>query len=116
MASARARRFPLQSLPPKFLSHKEERRRRIRKRDYSGAMRIKSVPLLFVDAVGTLVPTNADDRNANAIFIICVTRVVVSNISGVRAVVLCLLLSLSAKKKAKIFYRRFEIMYSLLLL
>ena len=41
-------------------------------------MRIKSVPLLFVDAVGTLVPTNADDRNANAIFIIYVTRVVVS--------------------------------------
>ena len=67
-------------------------------------MRIKSVPLLFVDAVGTLVPTNADDRNANAIFIICVTRVVVSNRSGVRAVVLCLLLSLSLrKKKAKIF-------------
>ena len=66
-------------------------------------MRIKSVPLLFVDAVGTLVPTNADDRNANAIFIICVTRVVVSNISGVRAVVLCLLLSLSAKKKSENF-------------
>ena len=61
-------------------------------------MRIKSVPLLFVDAVGTLVPTNADDRNANAIFIICVTRVVVSNRSGVRAVVLCLLLSLCEKK------------------
>jgi len=66
-------------------------------------MRIKSVPLLFVDAVGTLVPTNADDRNANAIFIICVTRVVVSNISGVRAVVLCLLLSLCEKKKRKFF-------------
>ena len=66
-------------------------------------MRIKSVPLLFVDAVGTLVPTNADDRNANAIFIICVTRVVVSNRSGVRAVVLCLLLSLCEKKKRKFF-------------
>jgi hypothetical protein len=75
-ARAVSRSNPL--LPPKFLSHKKERRRRIRKRDYSGAMRIKSVPLLFVDAVGTLVPTNADDRNANAIFIIYVTRVVVS--------------------------------------
>ena len=78
-------------------------------------MRIKSVPLLFVDAVGTLVPTNADDRNANAIFIICVTRVVVSNRSGVRAVVLCLLLSLSAKKKSENFLQAVRD-YSLLLL
>ena len=44
-----------------------------RKRDAFGAIRIARVPLLFVDAVGTLVPTNAEDRNANAmLFDACV--------------------------------------------
>ena len=69
------------SSPPAFLretkfsaqrrkSRAERRRRKNRKRDDARAMRIICAPLLFVDAVGTLVPTNAEDRNANAIFVL----------------------------------------------
>ncbi len=60
-------------------SRRREREKRkeksyiFRKRDAFGAIRIARVPLLFVDAVGTLVPTNAEDRNANAmLFDACV--------------------------------------------
>ena len=48
-----------------------------RKRDAFGAIRIARVPLLFVDAVGTLVPTNAEDRNANAMLFDARARVCV---------------------------------------
>jgi hypothetical protein len=51
-------------------SRAERRRKKNRKRDDARAMRIICAPLLFVDAVGTLVPTNAEDRNANAIFVL----------------------------------------------
>jgi hypothetical protein len=39
-------------------------------------MRIICAPLLFVDAVGTLVPTNAEDRNANAIFVLVMSKTI----------------------------------------
>jgi len=110
MASARARRFPLQSLPPKFLSHKK-------KKDDEEFVN-ETTPARCELRAYLCCSSTRSERSfrltrmiaTNAIFIICVTRVVVSNRSGVRAVVLCLLLSLSLrKKKAKIFYRRFEI-------
>ena len=68
------------SSPPAFLREtkfsaqrrksREEKKKKNRKRDDARAMRIICAPLLFVDAVGTLVPTNAEDRNANAIFVL----------------------------------------------